>query len=313
MSATWYKTIPTLDQKKSKSVIHPFIVRDYSGLTINPYQGCQHRCAYCYATYQWSPEFYDRIYAKINAPELLERELANWKSPTIGPVMISSATDCYQPAEIRFGLTRKCIQVLQKYNAPYYIFTKSSLIERDIEFHRRYKDNCFIVWSITTSNEKIRRVIEPGTPTTARIFSTIKKFTGSGVHCGVNIDPIMPLLTDSKEEIYELIERCREAGVRYVFGSIMRLRDDIWDRMKIALRLLEVPDGKERYKHIYHFEEPIGSSYVSVDKRYADQILENLEEKAAECGMLDSFPEHMVSKAIDKSHLGQTTLVSYLA
>ncbi|MCD6037536.1 MAG: hypothetical protein K0S67_1424 [Nitrososphaeraceae archaeon] len=107
--------------------------------------------------------------------------------------MISSATDPYQPAELKYSITRKCIQILQKYNAPYYVFTKSSIIKRDLELHKGYKNNCFIVWSITTCDEKIRRVIEPGTPPASSMFEVIKEFTDSGICCGVNIDPIIPL------------------------------------------------------------------------------------------------------------------------
>ena len=164
MSGIWYSlSAPEYEPKSSKSIIHPFNVRGYRGLTINPYQGCQHRCAYCYATYEWSPEFYDRIYAKSNAPEVLEKELATWKAGTIEPVMVSSATDAYQPAELKYNLTRRCVEVLQKYGVPYYVFTKSAIIERDLELHRRYR-HCFIVWSVTTCSESIRRIVEPGTP-----------------------------------------------------------------------------------------------------------------------------------------------------
>ena len=126
----WYsKKAPEFDKKKSKSVLHPFIVKGCKGYTLNLYQGCQHRCGYCYATYEWSPEFYDKIYAKSNAPEILENQLKYWKK-AIEPIMISSATDAYQPAELRFELTRKCVKILQKYNVPYYIFTKSTIISR---------------------------------------------------------------------------------------------------------------------------------------------------------------------------------------
>src|ERR687889_1023138 len=100
-----------LEEKNSKSIIHPFVIKNYNGLTLNPYQGCSHRCAYCYATYVWSPEFYDKIYAKSNAPEILESQLQDCKSKVIEPVMISSATDAYQPAELKFELTRKCVRI----------------------------------------------------------------------------------------------------------------------------------------------------------------------------------------------------------
>src|SRR5919202_4890305 len=188
MIGLWYSgEAPTLEEKKSRSIIHPFVIKGYNGLTINPYQGCGHRCAYCYATYEWSPKFYDKVYAKINAPDVLDKQLAAWKSDIIEPVMVSSATDPYQPAELRFDLTRKCVKVLQKYNVPYYVFTKSTIIERDLELHKRYRHNCFIVWSMTTCSESVRRKLEPGTPPADRIFEVIKKFTAAGVYCGVNV------------------------------------------------------------------------------------------------------------------------------
>jgi DNA repair photolyase len=301
-----------LEEKKSKSIIHPFIVKGYNGLTINPYQGCSHRCAYCYATYDWSPEFYDKIYAKNNAPEVLEKELAAWKSDTVIPVMISSATDAYQPAELRFELTRRCVQVLQKYNVPYYVFTKSAIIERDFELHRQYRHNCFLVWSVTTPDEKIRRIVEPGTAPASRIFKVIKKFAEAGSCCGVNIDPIMPLVTDSEQHLEGLVRACREAGVRHVFGAPLRLRSDIWQRMKLVLRLLEVPDGIKRYKEIYGFEEPLRSSYVTTDARYMNKILTKLESIIKRNGLIHDFPDYLAPKKICKSNLRQTSLQSFL-
>jgi DNA repair photolyase len=312
MPALWYSGAATLEEKKSKSIIHPFYVRGYNVLAINPYQGCGHRCAYCYATYEWSPEFYDKIYAKSNAPEILDRQLAAWRSDTIDPVMVASATDAYQPAELRYGLTRRCVQVLQKYNAPYIVFTKSSIIERDLELHRQYGDNCFVIWSITTCNEKIRRVVEPGTPPASRMFEVIKKFTDAGVCCGVNVDPIMPLVTDTEEELEPVVRSCKGAGLRHVFGAMLRLRTDIWERMKLALRLLEIPDAIEKYKQIYNFQEPLDTNYVAADRLYAERIIGGLEEKIKGCGMECGFPDYIGSRRIDRTHLGQTTLHNFL-
>ncbi|HEU4605123.1 MAG TPA: radical SAM protein [Nitrososphaera sp.] len=312
MSGLWYSGAATLEEKKSKSIIHPFVVKSYNGLAINPYQGCGHRCAYCYATYEWSPEFYDKVYAKSNAPEVLDGQLAAWKSDMVNPVMVASATDAYQPAELRYGLTRRCVQVLQKYNVPYYVFTKSAIIERDLELHRQYGHNCFIVWSITTCSEKIRRAVEPGTPPASRIFEAIKKFTDAGVCCGVNVDPIMPLITDTDEELEAVVKSCKDAGLQHVFGAMLRLRTDIWERMKLALRLLEIPGGIEKYRQIYSFEEPLDAKYVAADRRYAEKVIDGLEERVRSCGMSCGFPAHLGPRRIDRSHLGQTTLHNFL-
>lgn len=309
MGELWYSSAPTLEPKTAKSVIHPFVVRGYNGLTINPYQGCQHRCAYCYATYEWSPEFYDRIYAKSNADRILEKELAAWKRGEIEPVMVCSATDPYQPAEIRYGLTRKCILVLQKYGVPYYVFTKSSIIDRDLQLHGNYRHNCFIVWSITTCSEKTRRVIEPGTAPASKIFQTIKKFSDVGVCCGVNIDPIIPLITES--EIPDIVNCCRQAGVSNVFGSVLRLRTDIWDRMKMAFSALGL-DVEEQYRKIYSIKEPLDAKYVSASKDYQEKIASELKSAIQQADMEFGFPKHISTKEIDKSVNGQISLLSYV-
>jgi DNA repair photolyase len=312
----WYRNnVPQYQPKTSKSIIHPFIFKGFNGLTINPYQGCQHRCGYCYATYQWSPEFYDKIYAKTNATQMLEAELAEWKSDIINPVMISSATDAYQQAEVKYGITRKCIEILQKYNVPYYIFTKSTLVGRDIEMHESYKDGCFVTWSITTCDEKTKRLIEPGTPSADSIFKTIKKFTQAGISCGVNIDPIVPLITDSDLSIDTLLQRCRDSGVQHVFGEVLRLRSDIWERMKTIINFAKIDGGIEYYKELYSIHEPLSSSYLSANSEYAKKTLRKLYAKITDFGFHSKFPQHICPRRINKqrgrNHI-QTLLTKYL-
>jgi DNA repair photolyase len=320
---TWYqKPAPEFATKTAKSLIHPMIVKGKdTGLTINPYQGCQHRCGYCYATYLWSPEFFDKIYAKSNAPEILENELKSWKHDTIDTVMVSSATDPYQPAEIKYNLTRKCIEVLQKYRVPYYVFTKSSIILRDLELHKKYKDSCFLVWSITTCNENIRRLVEPGTPPANSIFAVIKKFVDAGVCCGVNIDPILPFITDSEEEIELILESCSSAGVKYIFGAILRLRDDIWQRMTTILKSLDMKGGIDEYRKIYQFSEPIKTGFnIAANQVYSDTVMHNLEQKITKRGLFTNFPDHMKSRPIpgrfanntNRAGSGQLTLLRYM-
>ena len=214
--------------------------------------------------------------------------------------MISSATDAYQPAELKFELTRKCVKVLQRYGIPYYMFTKSTLISRDMELHKQYKDNCFLVWSITTCSESIRRIIEPGTPPAFAMFEVIKKFSDSGIRCAINIDPIIPLVTDSPNDIETILDNGLKAGVQYVFGSTLRLRADIWERMKIIFELVGIEKNNrvKEYIRLYHFIEPLRQSYnLAVDKHYSNTILENLREAATSRGMSFGFP-HLIGKSM---------------
>jgi DNA repair photolyase len=316
----WYnnKNAPAFEAMKSKSVLHPFLVKDHEGLTINPYQGCHHRCGYCYATYEWSPEFYDKIYAKSNSPQILERQLKSWKSnKTIKPVMISSATDASQPAELKFELTRKCVEILQKYNFPYYVFTKSTIIKRDLEIHKQYKDNCFIVWSITTCDEKIRRIVEPGTPPASSMFEIIKRFTDADIRCGINIDPIIPLITDSPNDIKYIIDNCRKAGVEYVFGAILRLRADIWERIKIILKLFDIRDGIKDYNRIFQFTEPIiPGRNIAANTSYSNMILGDVKEQVLNRNMNFEIPDLIGTRCIESKEVSnntnQLTLMNYM-
>ena len=289
----WYSNrAPRIERKYSKSILHYFKVGSHIGLTINPYQGCHHRCGYCYATYKWSPDFYDKIYGKINAPELLELELNKLKNTSILPVMISSATDAYQYAEVKYRITKKCIEVLQQYQIPFYVFTKSSLIERDLDLFRNYCGNCFIVWSITTIDEKIKRIIEPGTSPARSIFDTIQKFVDSGVKCCVNIDPILPFITDREEHLELIVDKCQQLRLRYMSGSVLRLRNDIWTRIRQILESLGFLWAIREYEGIYGFQEPLlHENNLSANKIYTDKVLNNLKDQITKRNIEFGFNE----------------------
>ncbi|MGZ5501529.1 MAG: radical SAM protein [Nitrososphaeraceae archaeon] len=301
--SSWYKkSAPLFTAKESKSILHDFFVYGKEGVTINQYNGCQHRCGYCYATYEWSPEFYDHIYAKINATDLLYKQIRSWKGKIITPVMIASATDPYQPAELKYSLTRKCVEVLQESEIPYYVFTKSSLIERDLELHKRYSNNCFVVWSITTNNEKIKRVIEPGTPTSKSVFRVIEKFYKSGIKCVINIDPILPLITDLTENIASIIDSANDIGVEYVSGAILRLRYDIWERMKYILQTLNIDNSIKLYEKIFKFKDPINfKKNLNAEREYSLSIMNFLENELQKRGMKFGYPKLNIKKISSSS------------
>jgi len=303
LSSSWYKkAAPIFTAKKSKSILHDFFVYGKEGLTINPYNGCHHRCGYCYATYEWSSEFYDRIYAKINATDLLSQQIQSYKGNIIHPVMIASATDAYQPAELKYSLTRKCVKVLQEFEIPYYIFTKSSLIERDLELHTRYSHNCFVVWSITTNNENIKRIIEPGTPPSKSVYKVIEKFCKSGIKCVVNIDPILPLITDSKEDIANIIDTANDIGVKYVSGAILRLRYDIWERMKYILHILNIDNSINFYEKIFKFKDPINfKKNLNAEREYTESIMMFLENELEKRNIKFGYPKLNIKKLTPSS------------
>jgi DNA repair photolyase len=194
--------------------------------------------------------------------------------------MISSATDAYQYAEAKYGITRKCIKVLQQYQIPFYVFTKSCLIERDLNLFRNYNSNCFIVWSITTIDENIKRIIEPGTPPTQRVFETIKKFVDSGINCCVNIDPIIPFVTDSESHIRSIVDTCHKLDIRYISGSILRLRSDIWIRIREILQLLGRSSSIEKYERIFGFQDPFeNDNNLSADTIYSEKVINFLKDE----------------------------------
>ncbi|MDW3626609.1 MAG: radical SAM protein [Nitrososphaeraceae archaeon] len=303
LSSSWYKkAAPIFTAKKSKSILHDFFVYGKEGLTINPYNGCHHRCGYCYATYEWSSEFYDHIYAKINATDLLSQQIQSCKGNIIHPVMIASATDAYQPAELKYSLTRKCVEVLQEFEIPYYIFTKSSLIERDLELHTRYSHNCFVVWSITTNNENIKRIVEPGTPPSKSVYKVIEKFCKSGIKCVVNIDPILPLITDSKEDIENIIDSANDIGVKYVSGAILRLRYDIWERMKYILHILNIDNSINFYEKIFKFKDPINfKKNLNAEREYTESIMMFLENELEKRNIKFGYPKLNIKKLTPSS------------
>jgi DNA repair photolyase len=168
------------------------------------------------------------------------------------------------------------------------------------------------VWSITTCDEAKRRIIEPGTPPAAKLFDTIEAFCRAGISCGVNIDPIIPLVTDSDNDLDAIIENCRVAGVKHAFGMIMRLRTDIWDRMKMLFRLLELPDAPSKYREIYGFEEPIGPAYISAKRHYSEKVSTRLRRRIIDSGIHCGFPDSMNESQLNKSASGQMSMTEYM-
>jgi len=161
---------------------------------INPYVGCTHGCRYCYATFMkkftghteaWG-SFVD---VKINTPEVLQRQL---QRKTRGRVMISSVTDAYQPIEAKYKLTRKCLEVLLEHQFPVDILTKSPLVLRDLDLIKEFKD-IEVGVTVTTNDEKIRKVFEPKAQSITARINTLKKLHNNGINTYAFIGPVLPM------------------------------------------------------------------------------------------------------------------------
>ncbi|WP_442908071.1 PA0069 family radical SAM protein [Janthinobacterium sp. FW305-129] len=198
-------------------------------VSLNPYRGCEHGCIYCFArpTHSYlglSPglDFESRIYAKVNAPELLRRELAR-PSYVPEPIALGVNTDAYQPCERERQLTRRVLEVLHECDHPVALITKSSLIERDIDLlaPMAAKRLAAVAVTVTTLDPAIARTLEPRAAAPARRLRTIRTLTEAGIPVGVSIAPIIPFVTEP--EIEQLLEAVRDAGAIHAHYVVLRL------------------------------------------------------------------------------------------
>ncbi|NIE68481.1 PA0069 family radical SAM protein [Burkholderia sp. Ax-1719] len=198
-------------------------------VSLNPYRGCEHGCIYCFArpTHSYlglSPglDFESRLYAKINAPELLAREISK-PSYEPEPIALGVNTDAWQPIERDLRLTRRVIEVLAQRQHPFAAITKSSLIERDIDLlaPMAQRRQFMAAITITTLDADIARTLEPRAATPARRLRTIRTLAQAGIPVGVSIAPVIPFVTEPDME--RVLEACAEAGATSASYIVLRL------------------------------------------------------------------------------------------
>lgn len=198
-------------------------------VSLNPYRGCEHGCIYCFArpTHSYlglSPglDFESRIIAKVNAPELLRRELAR-ATYVPEPIALGVSTDAYQPCERALRLTRRVLEVLHECEHPIALITKSALIERDIDLLAAMaaKRQAVVALTITTLDPAIARTLEPRAAAPARRLRTIRTLTEAGIPVGVSIAPVIPFVTEP--DLERVLEAVAEAGAISASYIVLRL------------------------------------------------------------------------------------------
>ncbi|WP_077962206.1 PA0069 family radical SAM protein [Ensifer adhaerens] len=220
--------------------------------SINPYRGCEHGCIYCFArpTHAYMGlsaglDFEAKLFAKPDAPRLLERELAR-QDYKVRPIAIGTNTDPYQPIEKEWRIMRQILEVLRDANHPVMIVTKSAMVTRDIDILAPMAEKGLVRVgiSVTTLDRKLARTMEPRASTPSKRLEAIRMLAEAGIPAGVLVSPIIPALND--HEIERVLEAARTAGATEASYVLLRLPLEVSPLFRDWL-LRNYPD---RYRHV---------------------------------------------------------------
>jgi DNA repair photolyase len=241
--------------ENSKKIVNKIDSPDLRGMySMNPYQGCEHGCIYCYArnSHQYwgfsaGLDFERKIVIKENAPQLLEKFLNNPRYEP-QPIMLSGNTDCYQPIERKKGITRKMLQVLLKFKHPVSIITKNSLITRDIDILEELASMNLanVNISLTSLDESLRSKLEPRTASSLNRLKVIETLSKKNIPVNVMIAPIIPSL--NSHEIPEIIKASSEHGATSAAYTVVRLNGSVKDIFEDWIGK-NFPDRAEKVLH----------------------------------------------------------------
>lgn len=256
--------------------------------SVNPYRGCFHACAYCYARSSheyWGfgagTDFDSKLIVKDDAPRLL-RHAFNRQSWGGELIVFSGNTDCYQPLEATYGLTRACLSVCAEYRNPIGIITKGALVLRDIDILKQLSEEAWVrvYLSIPFVSDDMARRVEPHAPSITKRFETLKALADEGIATGISIAPVIPGLNE--DDIPELLDRAHQAGARTACAALLRLSGNVepvfLERMteafpdrigKIVNRLREVRGGTLTESEFFRRQRGQGIYWDVIEQLFA--------------------------------------------
>jgi DNA repair photolyase len=218
-----------------RSVLNKSGLSDYA---VNCYAGCEHGCVYCYARFvtrfshpgePWG-SFVD---VKVNAPDVLAREA---RRKRVGRVFMGSVCDDWQPREARYCLARQCLEILLRYRYPVTVLTKSALAERDLDLLTSLKDEVELGVTITTLDEGVRRLMEPGGSPSIERLGLLQEARRRGLRTYAFLGPLLPGLSDNEESLTQLLKAVKDVGIDYFYVDRLNPRFGVWPSLKVVLR-----------------------------------------------------------------------------
>lgn len=226
--------------------------------SLNPYRGCVHGCHYCFARrfhyvleLDPSADFAGLIFVKVNAPEALALQVSapSWRREQVA---IGTATDPYQPIEGKYRLTRRCLEVLASFRTPASIVTKGTMVVRDVDVltdlaRRAGSTVCF---SVPTLDADLWRRLEPGTPPPWQRLRAMERLATAGVHVGVLMAPVVPLLTDGRASMEQVARAAADHGARFLGANVMYLKEGTREHF-LGFLAQEYPELLDAYRQLY--------------------------------------------------------------
>lgn len=259
---------------KSKSIVNKIESPDVGmAYSLNPYQGCEHGCTYCYARnaheywgFSAGLDFERKIIVKTDAPSLFKKFLER-KAWDASVISLSGNTDCYQPAERKFRITRQLLEIALEYKQPIGMITKNALILRDIDLLTELAklNLCMVYVSINSLNEKLRQKMEPRTTTASQRLKIVEQLSSAGIPMGVMVAPLVPGLSD--HEIPVILKAIANCGAIAAGYTVVRLNGAIGGIFEDWLRK-NYPD---RFEKVWHMIQSCHNGNVN-DSRFGERM-----------------------------------------
>jgi len=270
----------TIREIEAKSILRKYKKIDswfISRYGMNLYRGCTHNCIYCDGRsegYYVDGEFGENVTVKINAIEILRREL-DPKRKRIpfkrSFVMIGGGVgDSYQPIEEKYQLSQKVLELMDEYNFPVHILTKSTLIRRDIDILKKInrKDRAIVSFSFSSVNDEISAIFEPGVPPPSERLKTLTFFKNEGIACGMFLLPVIPFITDTPKLMEETIRKASEVNLDFIIFGGMTLKEGRQKDYFFKTLRNKYPKLIVEYENIYQknkWGEAAGEYYNSIN------------------------------------------------